>query len=98
MGTQGQYAEAEPLYKRALVIYEQALGPGPSLSGHDPEQPGRALSGHETGERSGCTEAVGNEALAQEIHGRAVGPQPGYLIRGITGLSDTQVYGRVQIA
>lgn len=27
MGTQGQYAEAEPLYKRALVIYEQALGP-----------------------------------------------------------------------
>ena len=27
MGTQGQYAEADPLYKRALVIYEQALGP-----------------------------------------------------------------------
>ena len=33
MGTQGQYAEAEPLYKRALVIYEQALGPAhPSVA------------------------------------------------------------------
>ena len=25
--TQGQYAQAEPLYKRALAIYEKALGP-----------------------------------------------------------------------
>ena len=25
--TQGQYAEAEPLYKRALAISEKALGP-----------------------------------------------------------------------
>jgi len=24
---QGRYAEAEPLYKRALAIYEKALGP-----------------------------------------------------------------------
>ncbi len=25
--TQGQYAQAEPLYKRSLAIYEKALGP-----------------------------------------------------------------------
>ena len=25
--TQGQYAQAEPLYKRALAIWEKALGP-----------------------------------------------------------------------
>ena len=25
--SQGKYAEAEPLYKRALAIYEKALGP-----------------------------------------------------------------------
>ena len=25
---QGKYAEAEPLYKRSLAIYEEALGPG----------------------------------------------------------------------
>ena len=43
--------------------------PGPSRCGYKPEQPGRALSGHETGERSGCTEAVANEALAQEFIG-----------------------------
>ncbi len=24
---QGQYAQAEPLYKRALVVFEKALGP-----------------------------------------------------------------------
>ncbi|MCZ6847497.1 MAG: tetratricopeptide repeat protein, partial [Alphaproteobacteria bacterium] len=26
-GAQGKYAEAEPLHKRALAIYEKALGP-----------------------------------------------------------------------
>jgi tetratricopeptide (TPR) repeat protein len=25
--TQGKYAEAEPLYRRALAIYEQVMGP-----------------------------------------------------------------------
>ena len=27
MNAQGRYADAEPLYKRALAIYEKALGP-----------------------------------------------------------------------
>ena len=39
----GRYAEAEPLYKRALAIYEKALGPE-STPPSPPQQPGRTLS------------------------------------------------------
>ena len=39
------YAEAEPLYQRALAIREKALGPGPPRRGRQPQQPGRALPG-----------------------------------------------------
>ena len=41
---QGRYAEAEPLYKRALAIREKALGPDHPDVGHLAQQPGRALS------------------------------------------------------
>ncbi len=34
------YAQAEPLYKRSLAIYEKALGPGSSRCGQRPEQSG----------------------------------------------------------
>ena len=40
---QGRYAEAEPLYQRALAIREKALGPEHPDVGHQPQQPGRAL-------------------------------------------------------
>ena len=33
---QGKYAEAEPLYKRALAILEEGPGAGPSRRGHEP--------------------------------------------------------------
>ena len=41
--TQGKYAEAEPLYQRALAIYEQALGPTHPDVGTEPQQCGSAL-------------------------------------------------------
>ena len=41
---QGRYAEAEPLYKRALAIREKALGPDHPDVGTVAQQPGRALS------------------------------------------------------
>jgi len=36
---QGQYALAEPLYKRSLTIWEKALGPDHPRCGREPEQP-----------------------------------------------------------
>ena len=41
--TQGRYAEAEPLYKRALAIREKALGPDHPDVGIGAQQPGRAV-------------------------------------------------------
>ena len=41
---QGRYAEAEPLYKRALGIREKALGPDHPDVGTVAQQPGRAVS------------------------------------------------------
>ena len=41
---QGRYAEAEPLYKRALAIREKALGPDHPDVGTSAQQPGRAVS------------------------------------------------------
>ncbi len=50
---QGQYAQAEPLYKRSLAIpREGPSGPDHSRGGHDPEQPRRT-----------CTEAQDQYAL-----------------------------------
>ncbi len=40
---QGRYAEAEPLYKRALAIREKALGPDHPDVGTLAQQPGRAV-------------------------------------------------------
>ena len=40
---QGRYAEAEPLYRRALAIREQALGPDHPDHRQQPQQPGRAV-------------------------------------------------------
>ena len=40
---QGQYAEAEPLLKRTLAIYEKVRGPPAPRRGHRPQQPGVAL-------------------------------------------------------
>ena len=40
---QGRYAEAEPLYRRALAICEQALGPDHPDTAHEPQQPGGVL-------------------------------------------------------
>ena len=39
--THGQYAKAEPLYKRALAI--EGAGHGPPRRGHQPQQPGGAV-------------------------------------------------------
>jgi tetratricopeptide (TPR) repeat protein len=33
----GRYAEAEPLFKRSLAIYEMSLGASASLRGHNAE-------------------------------------------------------------
>ena len=41
---QGRYADAEPLYKRALAIREKALGPDHPDVAHVAQQPGRAVS------------------------------------------------------
>ena len=41
--TQGRYAEAEPLYKRALAIQEKALGPDHPDVATSAEQSGCAL-------------------------------------------------------
>ena len=41
--TQGQYAQAGPLYQRALAIKEKALGPEAPPRGHEPQQPGGAV-------------------------------------------------------
>ena len=40
---QGQYAQAEPLYQRALAIWEKTSRPGSSRCGLKPEQPGGAV-------------------------------------------------------
>ena len=40
---QGKYAEAEPLYKRALVIVEKALEPDHPRCGDIPEQSGEII-------------------------------------------------------
>ena len=40
---QGRYAEAEPLYKRALAVDAKGAGTGPSRLGHGPQQPRRAV-------------------------------------------------------
>ena len=39
----GDYAKAEPLYRRALAIKEKALGAQASRHRHQPQQPGGAL-------------------------------------------------------
>jgi len=39
----GQYAKGEPLFQRALTIWEKALGPRAPRCGHQPEQLGGAL-------------------------------------------------------
>ena len=40
---QGRYDEAEPLYERALAIYEKVLGEEHPYTATTPEQPRRAL-------------------------------------------------------
>ena len=42
-GSQGRYAEAEPLYSAALRIVEKALGPEHPHVGAVAQQPGRAV-------------------------------------------------------
>ncbi len=59
---QGRYAEAEPLYKRALAIFEKALGPGHPLVAQSLEN--YALLLRETGR---TTEATKMEARAKAI-------------------------------
>jgi hypothetical protein len=39
----GNYAAAEPLFKRSLGILEKALGPEHPDVAQSPEQPGRAI-------------------------------------------------------
>ena len=41
------YAQAEPLYRRALAIDEASLGPRPSQRRHRAQQPGRASPRHQ---------------------------------------------------
>ena len=67
---QGQYAEAEPLFERALAIREQALGPGASERGHEPQQPGGALPGPRQYAKA---EPLYQRALA--IGEKALGPE-----------------------
>ncbi len=66
--SQGRYAEAEPLYKRALAIDEKALGPDhPDVA--QPQQPGRAVRSQG---RYAEAEPLYKRALA--IREKALGP------------------------
>ena len=67
--SQGRYAEAEPLYKRALAIREKALGPDHPDVGDLAEQPGALYT---TQGRYAEAEPLYKRALA--IREKALGP------------------------
>ena len=61
---QGRYADAEPLYKRALAIREKALGPDHPDVAHSAEQSGRAV------------QTQGRYADAEPLYKRALASTP----------------------
>ena len=66
--TQGRYAEAEPLYKRALAIYEKALGPD-----HPRSAPGSTIWPSSTAPR-GATPRPSRCTSARSPSEKALGP------------------------
>ncbi len=69
---QGHYAEAEPLYQRALVIFEKALGPNHPNVATSLENYAAVL--RKTGR---TTEAVKLEARANAIRAKHAKENPG---------------------
>ena len=72
---QGRYAEAEPLYKRSLAIYEKALGPEHLDVATSLENYANLL--RTTGRSA---EAAEMETRAKAIRAKAAGVEPGLLI------------------
>ena len=90
----GDYAEAEPLYRRALAILEKALGPGAPRHRDQPQQPGGAA--HAMGDYarpSRCIRralAIRRKRSARTSRHRQQPQQPGGAVQGDGGLRQSR--------